>query len=64
MIVTCWIMLISFGFIAVTSIAKYWSEGISTAQSVLMFLSIIIVALCSGVIFGGIYLGGLIACWK
>ncbi len=58
MVIVCWILLVFFGIFALTSLDKYFNSGISTAHGVMMFIAIFIVALCCGVLFGGINFEG------
>ena len=56
MIITAWILLIMFGFIAAINTIKYvFGGGLYKSEVVLWVVSIIIVAVAAGVIWGGLF---------
>lgn len=53
MVLTAWIILISFGFIALSGIGKYVFSSITRFHFVCTLLSIILAAVAAGYIFVG-----------
>lgn len=54
MIITYWILFVFFGFMAVATFRKYLFGKIYWFELLLMVLSVIIVAIIAGVLFGGL----------
>jgi hypothetical protein len=55
MIIMAWICLVFFGVFAITSIVKYFRVFLNKFHALMMFISVIIVALSAGIIWGGLF---------
>lgn len=55
MLVTAWILFVTFGILGLTFLRKLYLDSLYTSETVLMVFSIIIAALGAGYIFGGLH---------
>ena len=55
MIITAWVLLIMFGFILLMNTRKYLLSSLNKLEVALYVISIIIVAVAAGVIWGGLF---------
>ena len=54
MLITAWILLIFFGFLALHGALKFLVSSLNWLHAIIWLLSIIITALSAGIIFGGL----------
>lgn len=59
MLVTCWVLLIVFGFIGINLLLKAYSLKVNRTEIMLLIFSVFVSAIAAGVIWGGLQIPGI-----